>query len=79
MSRLSINYTVKDINGKHDVNELKRGLGSLSGVISVSVNNKNQKIAVDFDTTGVQPKQLEMKIEEMGYDITHMQFASLIM
>lgn len=59
MSKASIYFTVDDVNGKHDVKQLKRELDTFQGVISVSVNDKTESVAVDFDTTGVQQEQLK--------------------
>lgn len=79
MSKASACFTVDNINGKHDINVLKRELDSFSGVLSVSVNGDTQSIAVDFDTTGVHQEQLQRKIEKLGYEITHTRFENHIM
>jgi len=79
MSKASVYFYVKDIKGAHGVKELKRELDTLRGVISVSVNDNTDNIAVDFDTTGVNKEQLKTEIEKMGYNITQMQFENHIM
>lgn len=79
MSKASIYFTVDNVNGKHDVKELKRELDTFPGVISVSVNNKTESIAVDFDTTGVQQEQLQKHIEKLGYGIVDTRFENHIM
>lgn len=79
MSKASAYFTVKDSNGKHGTKELKRELGTLHGVISVSVNELSNNIAVDFDTSGVKQEQLKTTIEKLGYDITQTQFENHIM
>jgi len=79
MSKASVYFTVKDSNGKHGTKELKRELGTLHGVISVSVNDQTDNVAVDFDTTGVEQEQLKTTIEKLGYDITQIQFENHIM
>ncbi len=79
MSKASVYFKVRDINGTHGVKELKRELDSLHGVMSVSTNEKTDVIAVDFDTTGVEQEQLKIKIEKLGYDITHIQSENHIM
>ncbi len=79
MSKASVYFAVKDLNGKHGTKELKRELGTLHGVISVSVNELTDNIAVDFDTTGVKQEQLKTTIEKLGYDITQMQLENHIM
>lgn len=79
MSKASIYFTVDNVNGKHDVKELKRELDTFPGVISVSVNDKTESIAVDFDTTGVQQEQLQKRIEKLGYGIVDTRFENHIM
>ena len=79
MSNASIYFTVNDVNGKHDVKELKRELGAFPGVTSVSVNDKTESIAVDFDSTAVQQEHLQKRIEKLGYEIIHMRFDHSIM
>ena len=79
MSKASLYFTVDEVNGKHDVKELKRELDTFPGVISVSVNDKAESIAVDFDTTGVKQEQLEKRIEKLGYEITSVRFENHVM
>ena len=74
MSKASVYFTVNDSNGKHATKELKRALDKLSGVISVSVNENAESVAVDFDTTGVEQERIKREIEKLGYDITDMKF-----
>ena len=71
MSKASIYFTVDNVNGKHDVKELKRELDTFPSVSSVSVNDKTELIAVDFDTMSVNQDQLKKRIEKLGYEITN--------
>ncbi len=79
MSKASAYFTVGNIDGKHDVKELKRELDSLRGVLSVSVNEQTERIAVDFDTTGTKQECIHKKIEKLGYHISEVQFENHIM
>ena len=79
MSKASVYFTVKDINGKHATKELKRVLDQLHGVISVSVNENAESVAVDFDTTGVEQERIKTEIVKLGYDITDIKFENHIM
>lgn len=69
MSKASIYFTVDDVSGKHDVKQLKSEIGILHGVLSVSVNDRTERIAVDFDTTGTGRQQIRRVIEHLGYQI----------
>lgn len=70
MSKANAYFTVSNVNGKHDVKKLKRELDTFPGVSSVSINDKTESIAVNFDTTGVKQEQLHKRIEKLGYEIT---------
>ncbi len=79
MSKASAYFSISNISSKQDVKELKRELDQFAGVISVSVNDEKGNIAVDYDTTGVEMKQIEKKIEKLGYQITGMMFDNHVM
>lgn len=79
MSNASIYVTVDNVDGKHDVKELKRELDTFQGVTSVSVNDKTETIAVDFDTTAVQAERIQKRIEQLGYGIMHTRLDTNVM
>ena len=53
-SKASAYFTLEEISNKHDVKAIKRELDTLPGVLSVSISDDSKRVAVDFDTTGVQ-------------------------
>lgn len=69
MSNASAYFTLGDLKNKHDRKAIKRELDTLPGVHSVSVSDSSNRIAVDFDTTGVQPDRIRKQLEAMGYQI----------
>lgn len=69
MSKASVYFTLGDLKDKHDEKAIKRELDTLPGVRSVSVSDSSNRVAVDFDTTGVQPDRIRKKLETMGYQI----------
>ncbi|WMJ23312.1 heavy-metal-associated domain-containing protein [Paludicola sp. MB14-C6] len=69
MSKESAYFTLKSIDGKRDLKELKKELNKYPGVISVSVNPVKNTLAVDYDTTGVYQPQIQERIEKLGYEI----------
>jgi copper chaperone CopZ len=79
MSKASVYFTISNLEDKHDIKELKRELDAFSGVISVSESDGKKQIAVDFDTTGIKPEQLERKIQKLGYNIINTKFENHIM
>ncbi|MBC8547260.1 heavy-metal-associated domain-containing protein [Clostridiaceae bacterium NSJ-31] len=79
MSKASIYFTVNKVDGKHDVKQMKRGLDALPGVISVSVNESTNRVAVDFDTTGVQTARIGKQLEQMGYKILDQRLENHVM
>ena len=74
MSKASVYFTLGNVDGKHDVKEIKQGLDTLPGVFSVSVNHSSDRVAVDFDTTGTQSDRIEKQLEKMGYQILDSKF-----
>lgn len=79
MSKASAYFRLENIDGKHDVKELKRELNSLHGIISVIVNENTERIAVDYDSTGVAQRQIQRVIENLGYDVVNTRFENHMM
>ena len=70
MSKASVYFTLGDLKDKHDGKAIKRELDTLPGVRSVSISDSSNRVAVDFDTTGVQPDRIRKQLEKMGYQVT---------
>ena len=70
MSEASIYFTLDNLEDKHDTKAIKRELDTLPGVRSVSISDSSNRIAVDFDTTGVHPDRIRKQLEKMGYQVT---------
>lgn len=68
MSKASVYFTLDGLDQKQDGEAIKRELDTLPGVLSVSVSGAN-RVAVDYDTTGVQSGRIEKQLEKMGYRI----------
>ena len=79
MSKASVYFTADNLTGKLDVKEIKRELDAFRGVISVSANNETGRVAVDFDTTGVNKEEIEKKLQKLGYSISDSKFENHIM
>lgn len=69
MSKASVYFTLDDRNDPHDIKKIKRELDALPGVLSVSISGSSNRVAVDFDTTGVQSDRIQKWLENMGYQI----------
>lgn len=69
MSKASVYFTLGHLDDKHDIKAIKRELDTLPGVYSVSISGSSNRVAVDFDTTGVQPERIEKQLEKMGCQI----------
>lgn len=67
MSKQSVYYSLDDIVTRHDAKALKKGIDQISGVISVSVNTHDKKIAVDYDSTGTNDSEIMDKISRLGF------------
>ena len=69
MSKESVYFTLSDVDGKHDVKEIKKVLDKLPGVSSVSVNERTNHVAIDFDNTGIQSDRIQKQLEKSGFEI----------
>jgi copper chaperone CopZ len=79
MAKASVYFELTDIDGKRGEAELKQQLDRLPGVISVSVNQNKNRVAVDFDTTGTSQTQIHKQLDNMGYSISSEQFEEHVM
>ena len=69
MSKASAYFTLDGLSDKYDVKAIKRELDTLPGVLFVSTSDDSKRVAVDFDTTGVQTDRIGKLLEKMGYQI----------
>ena len=70
MSKASLYFNVNDLSGKRNAAEIKRKLDKIPGVISVSVNAMDDRVAVDFDTTGTNQEKIRSELTNLGYTVT---------
>ena len=66
----SVYFEVKNVQDKHDLNQMKKGLDTLYGVLSVSVNQKEHRVGIDYGTTGVTGQQIQDYLNDRGYTVT---------
>ena len=66
----SVYFEVKNVQDKHDLKQMKKGLDTLYGVLSVSVNQKEHRVGIDYDTTGVTGQQIQAYLNDRGYTVT---------
>lgn len=67
--KASAYYKIDNLGGKHGISDLKRELDTLRGVLSVSVSEKTNSVAVDYDTTGQSCETIQRKIMDLGYGV----------
>ena len=73
--KASAYFSVDDIGDNHAVKEIKRKLGAMPGILSVSISDQTGNIAVDFDTTGQSTEEIGKRIKDLGYDINSVSLA----
>ena len=69
MPKESAYFLLKSLNNKQDIKLIKKELDTIRGIISVSVNHENSRVAVDFDNSGVSHDRIKNKINEIGFEI----------
>jgi Cu+-exporting ATPase len=55
------------------VRRVEKGLSTLEGVNSASVNFATERASVEYDSEAVTPSALKAKIKELGYDVVETQ------
>lgn len=73
--KASAYFSVDHVGGSHAEKAIKRELGTLPGVNSVSISDETGNIAVDYDSTGVSTERIGKKLSELGYDIRSVSLA----
>ena len=68
MSRESLYFKTYNIKDRYDELQVKEGLDTLPGVISVSVNRAENTLAVDYDSTGTHSGRIQNTLKLMGYE-----------
>lgn len=70
MPKESAYFLVNSIDNKQQIKKIKKDIDTLPGVLSVSVNEQNGRIAVDYDNTGATRRQIKNKINDLGFEIS---------
>ncbi|MDP4119866.1 MAG: heavy metal-associated domain protein [Bacillota bacterium] len=66
MAKSSAYFLVDNAGDKHTSKAIKENVGKLHGVISVSIADDGETVAVDYDTTGVTTDRIEKQFENLG-------------
>ena len=53
MPQESAYFIIENVDDKHDLKDVKRGLDQMHGVHSVSVSLDSHLVAIDYDSSGV--------------------------
>lgn len=69
MAKQTTTLNVEGMSCSHCENAVKKAVGALSGVNSVSVDLKGKKVAVDYDSDKVNIDAIKNAIEDQGYDV----------
>lgn len=64
-------FKVNNLNQRQDLRDMKKGLKTLYGVLSVSTNQNDDRVGVDYDTTGVTGQQISDYLNDRGYKVTN--------
>lgn len=69
MSKASLYFDLEHPESERGCGEIKRRLGAVPGVLSVSVSRDRGRVAVDYDTTGAEPDRLRGELKGCGCSI----------
>jgi len=62
-------FLIENIRHKDKVDWLKRIIRSQIGVLSVTVNNSNMLMKVEYDSSAITPETMRMLIRSVGCDL----------
>lgn len=68
MSKQSAYFLVPGLNGKHAVKKIKQVFGGIPGILSVSADTGSDKVAVDYDSTGIDLHEIRNQFQDIGID-----------
>lgn len=68
MAKKTITIRVSGLTGKHGSKEVKRTLAKLPGVLSVSTNTADNRVNVDYDSTGVDSQVILERLRGFGME-----------
>lgn len=66
MSKQSAYFKIPGLSGKHEIKKIKQVLDEIPGVFSVSANVLEDKIAVDYDSSGTDTHVIEKHFQSIG-------------
>lgn len=69
MSKEVKTLTVHGMSCSHCENAIKKAVGELNGVESVSVDLKSKKVTVEYDSDRLELGTIKDTIEDQGYDV----------
>ncbi|NLU51536.1 MAG: copper chaperone CopZ [Clostridiaceae bacterium] len=67
MDRTVLN--VEGMSCSHCVNAIKKAVGALDGVSTVTVDLKGKTVTVEFDGSKVSLDRIKTEIEDQGYEV----------
>lgn len=63
-------FKIDELSGERTAREIKRALDGLPGVKSVSISREDERVTVDFDSTGVSHQKIKNRLVELGFGVT---------
>ncbi len=69
MARETKTLNVEGMSCSHCENAVKKSVGALNGVSLVTVDLKDKKVTVDYDSERVKLEAIKEAIEDQGYEV----------
>ncbi len=63
VSKQSVYFKIPGLHGIHEIKQIKRDLDEIPGVLSVSANEQDDRVAVDYDSTGTNVSAIEKRLK----------------
>lgn len=65
----NIVYKVEGMSCGHCENRVKKAVGSLTGVLNVSISLADKTVVIEFDPSLISDVKIRETIEHEGYDV----------
>ena len=66
----TLKLTVNGMSCEHCASAIKKGLGAITGIHSVSVDLELKTVTVECESSLVTPQKIISEIEELGYEVS---------
>ena len=69
MASVNMTIPIKGMSCQHCIRRIERGLGKLSGVLSVKADLLRKAAEITFDDRAITEREIKAKVRELGFEV----------